>query len=90
MKKALSIVLALVLLLGVFTACGKVANNTDTDTPRDTDKVYKVAVVQLADNGAFTEMREAFIQRMRELGYDEAKMTFDILNALSNVIFASS
>lgn len=81
MKKALSIVLALVLLLGVFTACGKVTNNTDTDTPRDTDKVYKVAVVQLADNGAFTEMREAFIQRMRELGYDEAKMTFDILNA---------
>lgn len=81
MKKALSIVLALVLLCGVFTACGKVANNTDADTPRDTDKVYKVAVVQLADNGAFTEMREAFIQRMRELGYDEAKMTFDILNA---------
>ena len=81
MKKALSIVLVLVLLCGVFTACGKVANNTDADTPRDTDKVYKVAVVQLGDNGAFTEMREAFIQRMRELGYDEAKMTFDILNA---------
>lgn len=81
MKKALSIVLALVLLCGVFSACGKVANNTDADTPRDTDKVYKVAVVQLGDNGAFTEMREAFIQRMRELGYDEAKMTFDILNA---------
>ncbi|MGN0571270.1 MAG: ABC transporter substrate-binding protein [Candidatus Fimenecus sp.] len=82
MKKALSIVLALVLMLGVFTACG---NTTDTGTadtsPRDTDKVYKVAVVQLADNGAFTEMREAFIERMRELGYDEAKMTFDILNA---------
>lgn len=82
MKKALSIVLALVVLLGVFTACGKVADQGAADTsPRDTDKVYKVAVVQFADNGAFTEMREAFIQRMRELGYDEAKMTFDILNA---------
>lgn len=82
MKKALSIVLALVVLLGVFTACGKVADQDAADTsPRDTDKVYKVAVVQLADNGAFTEMREAFIQRMRELGYDEAKMMFEILNA---------
>lgn len=82
MKKALSIVLALVVLLGVFTACGKVADQGAADTsPRDTDKVYKVAVVQLADNGAFTEMREAFIQRMRELGYDEAKMMFEILNA---------
>ena len=82
MKKALSIVLALVVLLGVFTACGKVADQGAADTsPRDTDKVYKVAVVQFADNGAFTEMREAFIQRMRELVYDEAQMTFDILNA---------
>ncbi|MGN0520420.1 MAG: ABC transporter substrate-binding protein [Candidatus Fimenecus sp.] len=82
MKKALSIVLALVLMLGVFTACGKVTDQNTADTsPRDTDKVYKVAVVQLADNGAFTEMREAFIARMRELGYDEAKMTFDIKNA---------
>lgn len=82
MKKAISILLALVLIVGCFAACGK-TNTTDTaDTsPRDTDKVYKVAVVQLADNGAFTEMREAFIARMRELGYDEAKMTFDIKNA---------
>lgn len=82
MKKALSVLLALVLLLGVFTACGKQNDHgTEDNSPRDTDKVYKVAVVQLADNGAFTEMREAFIQRMRELGYDEAKMTFDIKNA---------
>ncbi len=82
MKKAISILLALVLIVGCFAACGK-TNTTDTagTSPRDTDKVYKVAVVQLADNGAFTEMREAFIARMRELGYDEAKMTFDIKNA---------
>ena len=82
MKKAISILLALVLIVGCFAACGK-TNTTDTagTSPRDTDKVYKIAVVQLADNGAFTEMREAFIARMRELGYDEAKMTFDIKNA---------
>lgn len=83
MKKAISILLALVLMLGVFTACGNTTTGSDAagTSPQDTDKVYKVAVVQLADNGAFTEMREAFIARMRELGYDEAKMTFDIKNA---------
>lgn len=80
MKKVVSVVLALLLVLGVCTACGKTADNTDS-SPRDTDKIFKVAIIQLADNGAFTEMREAFIQRMRELGYDEAKMTFDIKNA---------
>ncbi len=81
MKKIVSILLALVLMLGVFTACSSDTDSGSETTPRDTEKVYKVAVVQLADNGAFTEMREAFIQRMRTLGYDEAKMTFDIKNA---------
>jgi putative ABC transport system substrate-binding protein len=37
--------------------------------------------VQLADNGAFTDMREGFIARMRELGYSEDQMTFDYQNA---------
>lgn len=82
MKKFVSVLLALILCIGMFAACGKTdAENTGGNTPRDTDDVYKVAIVQLADNGAFTEMREAFIQRMRALGYDEAKMTFDIKNA---------
>lgn len=82
MKKFVSILLALIFVVGAFAACGKQGTDTPGGTsPRDTEKVYKVAVVQLADNGAFTEMREAFIQRMRALGYDESKMTFDIKNA---------
>jgi putative ABC transport system substrate-binding protein len=82
MKKIVSLLLSVVLVLGLFTACGNNAeSDTSLDTPRDTDEVYKVAIVQLVDNSAFTEMREAFINRMRALGYDEAKMTFDIKNA---------
>jgi putative ABC transport system substrate-binding protein len=41
----------------------------------------KVGIVQLIDNGAFADMREGFIDRMRELGYSEEKMTFDYKNA---------
>lgn len=40
-----------------------------------------VGIVQMADNGAFTDMREGFIDHMRELGYDEAAMTFAYQNA---------
>ena len=80
MKKTISLLLALLLLVGVCTACGK-ADEEPLSSPRDTDQVYKAAIVQLADNGAFTEMREAFIARMRALGYDEVKMTFDVKNA---------
>jgi putative ABC transport system substrate-binding protein len=43
--------------------------------------VIEVGIVQLADNGAFTDMREGFIARMRELGYSEDKMNFDYKNA---------
>ncbi|MDR1133728.1 MAG: ABC transporter substrate-binding protein [Synergistaceae bacterium] len=41
----------------------------------------RVGIVQLIDNGAFADMREGFIERMRELGYSEDKMTFDYKNA---------
>ncbi len=41
----------------------------------------RVGIIQMADNGAFTDMREGYIDRMRELGYSEANMTFDYRNA---------
>jgi putative ABC transport system substrate-binding protein len=41
----------------------------------------RVGIVQLIDNGAFADMREGFIDRMRELGYSEDKMAFDYKNA---------
>lgn len=81
MKKLVSILMALMLVLGVCTACGGETGTTGETTPRDTDNTYKVAIVQYADNAAFQEMREAFISRMRALGYDEAMMSFDIQNA---------
>ena len=81
MKKIVSILMALMLVLGVCTACGGETGTTGETTPRDTDNTYKDAIVQYADNAAFQEMREAFIFRMRALGYDEAMMSFDIQNA---------
>jgi putative ABC transport system substrate-binding protein len=47
----------------------------------ETSKTYTVGIIQMADNGAFTDMREGYIARMRELGYGEDVMTFDYQNA---------
>ncbi len=44
-----------------------------------------VGIIQMADNGAFTDMREGFIDRMRELGYAEEDMTFTYRNALGDM-----
>ena len=46
---------------------------------------YHIGIIQMADNGAFTDMREGFIDRMRELGYTEDKMTFTYRNALGDM-----
>ena len=49
------------------------------------EEPINVGIIQMADNGAFTDMREGFIARMRELGYTEDKMTFTYRNALGDM-----
>ena len=70
MKKLLALVAALILTFALATFA-------NAEAP----KTYKVGIVQMADNGAFTDMREGYIARMRELGYGEDVMTFDYRNA---------
>lgn len=69
MKKRFALLVAL-LMLATFTVA-----------MAETPKHYTVGIVQMADNGAFTDMREGYIARMRELGYGEDVMTFDYRNA---------
>ena len=62
MKKTIAMLLTLILTLTCSFALA--------------EGVIKVGIIQMADNGAFTDMREGFIARMRELGYTEDKMEF--------------
>ncbi|MDR3333156.1 MAG: ABC transporter substrate-binding protein [Synergistaceae bacterium] len=65
----------------VFFAAAAVLLSVCTDSAKAGDGVVRVGIVQLVENGAFADMREGFISRMRELGYSEDKMTFDYRNA---------
>lgn len=52
----------------------------------DDGKVYKIGFIQLAENGAFTQMREGFIAKLDELGYPEgSKVEIDYKNAQGDV-----
>ena len=73
-KKITAVILAAVLAVSL-AGCGS-APSGDAGS----DKI-RVGLVQMADNGAFTDMREGFIARMRELGYDESKLEIDYKNA---------
>ncbi len=48
----------------------------------DAAKSVKIGIVQLADNGSFTEMREGYLNRLKELGYTEGEnLTVEYKNA---------
>ena len=70
MKKIVAMLLTLILTL----SCTALAED-----------MIHVGIIQMADNGAFTDMREGFIDRMRALGYTEDKMTFTYRNALGDM-----
>lgn len=87
MKKYLFSAVCLLLAITVlFSACSgsDTQGEKSTESPHDSDSSFRVAIVQF-DNDSFTnELRQMFIKRMRLLGYDEAKMKFDIKNAQGN------
>jgi len=82
MKKIYAFAIALALLLTA-AGCGKTPAPASSSpaSPAAAGKVINVGVVQLADNSAFTDMREGFIAEMRLLGYTEDKMAFDCKSA---------
>lgn len=85
-KYLLSAVCLLLAITVLFSACtgSSTQGEKSTESPHDSDSSFRVAIVQF-DNDSFTnELRQMFIKRMRLLGYDEAKMKFDIKNAQGN------
>lgn len=73
MKKGIVLTLTAAMLL-TLAACGGKTAGGGAET-------VDVGIIQMADNGAFTDMRDGFEARMRELGYTEEEMTFDEQNA---------
>lgn len=67
MKKLTALILCLILSLTAFAALA--------------EEPLRIAVIQLVENGAFADMREGFIARMRELGYGEDKLEIEEMNA---------
>ena len=84
-KKIISLIAAVLAIAVIFCSCGtKTQPETETQSvtnPHESSESFKAAVLQYDNDYCSSEMRQAFIARMRTLGYDEAKMKFDILSA---------
>lgn len=73
--KSIAVLSASSILALALAACGNTQTTTDGEqqgSAASGDKV-KIGVVQMIDNGAFSDMREGFIAEMRANGYTEDK-----------------
>lgn len=77
-KKLLGITMAS--LMVVVTGCGSNGNGA-TESSNAGDDVLKVGIVQMIENGAFNDMREGFIQELRDKGYSEDKLEINYKSA---------
>ncbi len=78
LNKLLLTIIALLAL--ALVACGE----------KEDSNVINVAIVQIIDNSAFTEMREGFIDQMRANGYSEKDMVFHIKDAQGDATVLNS
>lgn len=79
-KKVLAMTVSAVMLMGI-SACSS-GTKTDSNSAGDsTEDKTVIGIVQMADNGAFTDMREGFIAEMNAKGFDESNTEFIYKNA---------
>ena len=69
-RKIAAILVALSLSLMLFAGCQQ----------QSAEKI-DIGIIQLIENGAFNDMREGFIQQMKEKGYDDSTANFHYKNA---------
>lgn len=79
-KKLLALVVSSFMVLGTAACSSGSSADGGEETTGNTDKT-KIGIVQMADNGAFTDMREGFIAEMNEKGYDDSNTEFIYKNA---------
>ncbi|MBC3796949.1 ABC transporter substrate-binding protein [Acetobacterium tundrae] len=75
LKKITAVILTAFMVTSL-AACS--ASTTDKGT---TGKKLKVGIIQMIENGAFDDMRDGFIQELRDKGYSEDQLEIVVKNA---------
>lgn len=75
-RKILGLMIASLMCLTGLSGCSKDAANTNNDSGSD-DKLT-IGIVQHQEHPALDSAREGFLDKLKELGYDESKIDFQI------------
>ena len=81
MKKNLRKVFAVMAAVVMTASVAACSSSTEESSSGDSGDKTKIGIVQMADNGAFTDMREGFIAQMNAKGYDDSNTEFIYKNA---------
>lgn len=85
-KRVVGILLAAILCAVFFTACGDTGNGSSVvsetvSASKPENVVYKIGLIQYVEHPSLDTIREAFMNRLEEWGYDETKVSIDYQNA---------
>lgn len=87
-KKALGFVMVLIICMLTFGACSVLGNQSESSSEvseasqaPEVKKIYKIGVIQFDDNSEESALREAFMKRLDEWGYDETQISIEYKNA---------
>lgn len=85
MKKRFSLVLAFTLLFALLAGCSTPQETSSVSSQASSgvssDEPYKIGLIQYMEHSSLDTIREAFMSRLEEYGYDESKVTVDYQNA---------
>lgn len=73
MKKFFSVGMAVMLSIGALAGCQSGGNQSASTAEGESEKVYKIGVVQYADHPSLDNCRDGFIEGLKEAGYEEGK-----------------
>ncbi len=85
MKKTVCLLLSVLLLMGTLFGCSRKPEEGPMGAlekePEASDTAYRIGLVQCGSYAPLDVMRESFLSRLDEWGYDETKVELDYQNA---------
>ena len=78
LRKVFTLMAVAAMAVGM-TACS--SSSEESSNGGTTEEKTQIGIIQMADNGAFTDMREGFIAEMNAKGYDDSNTEFIYKNA---------
>lgn len=89
LKKILCFVLCCVLPALSFGGCSLKRNEVSSAAPsaepssmsQEADRPYEIGLLQYAEHPAYDALRESFLSRLEEWGYDDSRLSIDYRNA---------